>query len=309
MLDLKRRQFITLRRGGPTGDKRGAGLRGALSGVSPNRGRGEIAMKYLRAACLALASVTAAVAEERANFDSQQQSQHDKALQTPSCQVGEEEQSSHALSADAPATAVFVNGTLVVPGAPVKTDTVPAKFSAKKAADDELITVAFTFKTLTDEQRRAIYEALKEQPASAVNADVGAELPPGIELRPVPNEVAVRVPQTRDYRYAMAKDRVLLVGTSRIVVGVFADIPVSEECREVQAAPVDASITAVAPPVAIGETEPPQQPVAASKESQKTARSQKRHDRRWHDASVRSQRYAGYRRGRGYGHERPSSSW
>ena len=251
-------------------------------------------MKYLRAACLALASVTAAVAEERANFDSQQQSQHDKALQTPSCEVG------------APATAVFVNGTLVVPGAPVKTDTVPAKFSVKKAADDELITVAFTFKTLTDEQRRAIYEALKDQPASAVNADVGAELPPGIELRPVPNEVAVRVPQTRDYRYAMAKDRVLLVGTSRIVVGVFADIPVSEECREVQAAPVDASITAVAPPVAIGETEPPQQPVAVSKKSQKTARSQKRHDRRGHDASVR---YAGYRRGRGYGHERPSSSW
>ena len=114
------------------------------------------------------------------------------------------------------------------------------------------------------------------------------------------------MPQTRDYRYAMAKDRVLLVGTSRIVVGVFADIPVSEECREVQAAPVDASITAVAPPVAIGETEPPQQPVAVSKKSQKTARSQKRHDRRWHDASVR---YAGYRRGRGYGHERPSSSW
>src|SRR5262245_55025943 len=256
-------------------------------------------MKDLRAACLALASVTAAVAEERANFDSQQQSQHDKALQTPSCQVGEEEQSSHALSADAPATAVFVNGTLLVPGAPVKTDTVPAKFSVKKAADDELITVAFTFKTLTDEQRRAIYEALKDQPASAVNADVGAELPPGIELRPVPNEVAVRV----------AKDRVLLVGTSRIVVGVFADIPVSEECREVQAAPIDASITAVAPPVAIGETEPPQQPVAVSKKSQKTARSQKRHDQRWHDASVRSQRYAGYRRGRGYGHERPSSSW
>jgi hypothetical protein len=27
------------------------------------------------------------------------------------------------------------------------------------------------------------------------------------------------VPQTRDYRYAVAKDRVLLVGTSRIVVG------------------------------------------------------------------------------------------
>ena len=36
-------------------------------------------------------------------------------------------------------------------------------------------------------------------------------------------DVAGRVPQTRGYRYAVANDRVLLVGTSRIVVGVFAD--------------------------------------------------------------------------------------
>ena len=180
-------------------------------------------MNYLRAACLALASVTAAVAEERANFDSQQQSQHDKALQTPSCQVGEEEQSSHALSADAPATAVFVNGTLVVPGAPVKTDTVPAKFSVKKAADDELITVAFTFKTLTDEQRRAIYQALKDQPTGAAfNADVGTELPPAVDLHAMPREVTARVPQTEGYQYTVADNRVLLVSPpTRIVVGVF----------------------------------------------------------------------------------------
>jgi len=44
----------------------------------------------------------------------------------------------------------------------------------------------------------------------------------------VPEELATRVPQTRDYRYAVAKDRVLLVGTGRIVAGVFADAPVSE---------------------------------------------------------------------------------
>jgi hypothetical protein len=78
---------------------------------------------------------------------------------------------------------------------------VPAKFSQKNAADDKLITLAYT---------------------SAFNADVGTELPPGIELRQVPDEVAARVPQTRGYRYAVAKDRVLL-GTSRVVVGVFAD--------------------------------------------------------------------------------------
>jgi hypothetical protein len=125
--------------------------------------------------------------------------------------------------ASPPANAVFVNGTLAVPGAPANTDTVPAKFSAKNAADDKLITIGYTFKTLTDEDRRAIYQALKGQPAAAFNADVGTELPPGVELHPVPNEVAARVPQTRGYRYVVAKDRVLLVGTSRIVVGIFAD--------------------------------------------------------------------------------------
>jgi hypothetical protein len=224
-------------------------------------------MKYLRPACLALAFVAAAVAGERADFaharrahhhlshhhtartwtrsavapapvvgeraaDPQQQSQHDKALQTPSCQMGKEEQSSHTPSADPPANAVFVNGAVAVPGAPANTDTVPAKFSAKNAADDKLVTIAYTFKTLTDDERRAIYQALKDQPASAFNGDVGIEVPPGIELRPVPNEVAARVPQTKGYRYAVANDRVLLVGTSRIVAGVFADVPVSEGCRE-----------------------------------------------------------------------------
>jgi hypothetical protein len=136
-------------------------------------------------------------------------------------------------NASPPANAVFVNGVLAVPGAPTNTDTVPAKFSAKNAADDELITIAYTFKTLTDDERRAVYQALKDQPArSAFNADIGTKLPPGIELRPVPDEVAARVPQTWDYRYAVAKDRVLLVGTGRIVVGVFADVPVSEGHRE-----------------------------------------------------------------------------
>jgi hypothetical protein len=135
-------------------------------------------------------------------------------------------------NASPPANVVFVNGALAVPGAPANTDTVPAKFSAKNAADDKLITIAYTFKTLTDEERRAIYQALKDQPPAAFHADVGTELPLGVELHPVPNELAARVPQTRGYRYVVAKDRVLLVGTGRIVVGVFADVPVSEGHRE-----------------------------------------------------------------------------
>jgi Protein of unknown function (DUF1236) len=155
--------------------------------------------------------------------DAQQQSQQEKAQQTPSGQMGKEEPSSHAPTVKPLDDKVFVDGALAVPGAPADTDTVPAKFSQKNAADDELITVAYTFKTLTDEQRRAIYAALKDQPAgSASNADIGVELPLAIELRAVPDELAARVPQTQGYQYAVASNRVLLVSPpTRIVVGVF----------------------------------------------------------------------------------------
>jgi hypothetical protein len=245
-----------------------------------------------------------------------------------------------------PQNNVFVNGALAVPGAPANTDTVPAKFSAKNAADDELITIAYALKTLTDGERRVIYQSLKDQPAgSAFNADIGTKLPSGIELRPVPEELAARLPQTRDYRYAVATDRVLLVGTGRIVVGVFADAPVSEESaiaavplspsatlstivspaspavsapderqnsslpsNSVQAAPNDAITTAAAAPATTARTEAPRQPVAASKKPQRTARSQNRPHLGWYTAYA-WRRPADYWPRRGYGHERPSSSW
>src|SRR4051812_5710604 len=90
-----------------------------------------------------------------------------------------------------------------VPGAMPGSDTVPSTMSEKNAADDKLITVAYTFKNLTDEQRHAIYQALKSQPAQgpAPNAEVGVELPSSVELRPVPQEVVRRVPQTNGYYY------------------------------------------------------------------------------------------------------------
>ena len=91
----------------------------------------------------------------------QQQQQQEKAQQTPSGQMGKEEPSSHAPSAKPADNSVFVNGALAVPGAPENTDTVPAKFSEQNAADDKLSIAAYTFKLLTEEQRRAIYTALK----------------------------------------------------------------------------------------------------------------------------------------------------
>jgi Protein of unknown function (DUF1236) len=185
--------------------------------------------QLLRTSAIALAlfgGLSLAVAQQPAPpAESQQQAQQDKAQQTPSGQAGKEEPSSHAPSVKPQDNAVFVDGALAVPGAPAHSDTVPAKFSEQNAADDKLITIAYTFKTLTDEQRQAIYQALKDQPAgSAFNADVGDELPSTVELRTVPAEVTARAPQTKDYQFAVADNRVLLVSPpSRIVVGVFSD--------------------------------------------------------------------------------------
>jgi hypothetical protein len=172
-----------------------------------------------------LAGVSLAVAQQQPPAEPQQQSQQEKAQQTPSGQVGKEEPSSHAPAAQPQDSAALVNGALAVPGAPANTDTVPAKFSEKNADDDKLITVAYTFKMLTPEQRRAIYQALKDQPAAKpFNAGIGTELPLAIELRAVPDEVAARLPQTKGYQYVVTGSEVLLVSPpTRIVVGLFSD--------------------------------------------------------------------------------------
>jgi hypothetical protein len=165
---------------------------------------------FLRTSALALAFAAgiglAAAQQQPPTADPQQKVQQEKAQQTQSGQTGADEPSSHAPSANPPANAVFVNGALAVPYAPANTDTVPAKFSPKNAADDALITVAYTFRTLTDEQRRAIFEALKDQPASAFNADVGTELPPGSSCGrcPTRSPPACRKPATIATRWGTA---------------------------------------------------------------------------------------------------------
>src|SRR6266545_4140338 len=171
--------------------------------------------------------------------DAQQPWQQDNAQQTPSGKMGKEEPSSHAATAQPQQNAVFVNGALAVPDAPANTDTVPAKFSQKNAADDELITIAYTFKTLGDDERRA----WGSSPAPLSTQISGRSCRPGsscvrcpMTLPRVcrkPRIIAARVPQTKDYSYAVTHDRVLLVGTSRVVAGVFADanVPVSQGRR------------------------------------------------------------------------------
>jgi hypothetical protein len=116
-----------------------------------------------------------------------------------------------------------------VPGAMPGSDAVPSTLSAKNAADDKLMIVAYTFKQLSDEQRRAIYQAVSaKSPASATTAvggptgaEIGSVLSEAIPLAAVPDDVAAQVPPTKGYQYVKVGDKVLLVSpANRIVVGV-----------------------------------------------------------------------------------------
>jgi hypothetical protein len=179
-----------------------------------------VSLVLLAGTSLANAQAPQSTAKEPQNSAAQE------AQQTVPGKAGAEEPGSHAASARvADPNAVFMNGALNVPGAPANTDTVPAKFSAKNAADDKLITVAYTFKILPDDQRQAIYQALKDtQPMTVPRADIGSELPATIDLRAVPSELAKRVPHADGYLYAVSDQRVMLVSPdTRIVVAVYPE--------------------------------------------------------------------------------------
>ena len=142
-------------------------------------------------------------------------------LPTPLPQVQPAPRSQTDPSAAAP---VLVNGALTASGAPKETDTVPSKFSPRNAADDKLITTAYAFKTMPNDQRQAVFQALKDGPSiGSVKAEVGTELPVKVTLHAIPEQLAQQVPQTKDYQYVVSDNRVLLVAPAhRVVVAVFS---------------------------------------------------------------------------------------
>jgi hypothetical protein len=123
-----------------------------------------------------------------------------------------------------PETAPFLARLFHADSPAKNTDTVPGKFPRRTPPTTSSAPLP-KVQAVTEEQRRAIYTALKGQPAGpAFNADIGAELPSSVELRPMPDDVVARVQQTKDYRYAVADNRVLLVSpVTRYVVGIFVD--------------------------------------------------------------------------------------
>lgn len=116
------------------------------------------------------------------------------------------------------------------PGAMPGSDAVPSRLSEKNAADDKLPTVAYTFKDLSADQRRAIYQAVSAKPPAnaataaggPTNVELGSVLPEAIPLAAIPDDVVNQVPRIKGFQYVKAGDKLLLVApANRIVVGVF----------------------------------------------------------------------------------------
>jgi hypothetical protein len=75
---------------------------------------------------------------------------------------------------------------------------------------------------LTQEQRRAIYAAARrgqtKPPQRPFPAEIGAEVPPMIELNPLPDEAVADNPTAKFYEYTMVQDRVVLVDPTKMRV-------------------------------------------------------------------------------------------
>lgn len=127
----------------------------------------------------------------------------------------------------------FEKGVLTSAPAPTgqDLDTAPAKYSAQNSADDKLPVIAYTFRDLTPEQRRAVFDAVTNgdkavsADASAVAATLGTEIPNAIavkQLKPMPATLTQQMPNMARLRYMRSGDLVLVVEpNNNVVVGVF----------------------------------------------------------------------------------------
>ena len=149
-------------------------------------------------------------------------------------QAGTTEPSSKVPGTSADPNAVFVNGALAVPGAPTDVDTVPSKFSARTAADDQVPIAAYRLRHLSEDQLREISGKLAGEqggafrPAGANDSQivVGALVPADVALRdlaPVPEPLAARFPELRGAAFMRSAGKLLIVDdANRLVIGVLS---------------------------------------------------------------------------------------
>ena len=145
----------------------------------------------------------------------QQLPQNDKAKPA---QAGTEEPSSHA-AGTASQTDIFVNGKLVVPGAPADSQTEPAKFSERNARIDAMPIMAYPL-GLSDEQKHRIAETVLKSnvPVTTISAKLADILPADTPVAELPADVKAAAPMTSDLHFIRTRDKILLVRAPNMVV-------------------------------------------------------------------------------------------
>jgi len=127
-----------------------------------------------------------------------------------------EEPGSHAAAGSSD---VFVNGKLVVPGAPAESQTEPAKFSEKNARLDVVPIMARPL-GLSDAQKRRIVASVTQSNApvvqiSAKPADILPATTPVSQFSP---DLKSAVPATSDLAFVRTSDKILLLRTPNMIV-------------------------------------------------------------------------------------------
>jgi hypothetical protein len=137
--------------------------------------------------------------------------------QAKPAQNGAEEPGSRAA---APADInVFVNGKLVVPGAPEDSQTVPSTVSERNARLDATPIMALPL-GLSHEQKHRVAESVakSDAPVSEISAKPADILPATTPVSEFAADVKAQVPMLSDVRFIRTKDKILLVRAPNMVV-------------------------------------------------------------------------------------------
>ena len=131
-------------------------------------------------------------------------------------QGGKEEPGSHPAAAS---TDIFVNGKLVVPGAPAESQTEPAKFSEKNARLDVVPIMAKPL-GLSDAQKRRIVASVTQSnaPVAQISAKPADVLPVTTPVSEFAADLKSVVPATSDLAFIRTRDKILLVRTPNMIV-------------------------------------------------------------------------------------------
>jgi hypothetical protein len=131
-------------------------------------------------------------------------------------QGGKEEPGSHAAAAS---TDIFVNGKLVVPGAPAESQTEPAKFSEKNARLDVVPTMAKPLGLSEAEKRRIVASVTQSNaPVVQISAKPADILPATTPVGEFAADLKAAVPATSDLAFIRTSDKILIVRTPNMTV-------------------------------------------------------------------------------------------